>query len=94
MNNNSWLYKDIAERTGGAIYIGVVGPVRAGKSTFVSKFMQNFVLPNIKDENDKARAIDELPISGDGTMIMTTKPQFVPNEAVEINLDNVNMKVR
>ena len=94
MNNNSWLYKDIAERTGGAIYIGVVGPVRAGKSTFISKFMQNFVLPNIKDENIKARAIDELPVAGDGTMIMTTKPQFVPNEAVEINLDNVNMKVR
>lgn len=94
MNNNSWLYKDIAERTGGAIYIGVVGPVRAGKSTFISKFMQNFVLPNIEDENDKARAIDELPISGDGTMIMTTKPQFVPSEAVKVNLDNVNMKVR
>lgn len=94
MNNNSWLYKDIAERTGGAVYIGVVGPVRAGKSTFISKFMQNFVLPNIKDENDKTRAIDELPIAGDGTMIMTTKPQFVPNKAVEIDLDNVTMKVR
>ena len=94
MDDKSWLYKDIAERTGGAIYIGVVGPVRAGKSTFISKFMQNFVLPNIKDENDKARAVDELPIAGDGTMIMTTKPQFVPSEAVEIDLDNVNMKVR
>lgn len=94
MNSNSWLYKDIAERTGGAIYIGVVGPVRAGKSTFISKFMQNFVLPNIKDENDRVRATDELPIAGDGTMIMTTKPQFVPSEAVEIDLDNVSMKVR
>lgn len=94
MDDKSWLYKDIAERTGGAIYIGVVGPVRAGKSTFISKVMQNFVLPNIKDENDKKRAIDELPIAGDGTMIMTTKPQFVPNEAVEIDLDNISMKVR
>lgn len=94
MDNKSWLYKDIAERTNGAIYIGVVGPVRAGKSTFINKFMQSFVLPNIKDENVKARAIDEMPIAGDGTMIMTTKPQFVPNDAVDVSLENVNMKVR
>lgn len=94
MNKNSWLYKDIAERTKGAVYIGVVGPVRAGKSTFISKFMENFVLPNIEDENDRKRTIDELPQAGDGCMIMTTKPQFVPNDAVEISLDNVSMKVR
>ena len=94
MDDKTWLYKDIAERTHGAVYIGVVGPVRAGKSTFINKFVQNFVLPNIEDENDKKRTIDELPQSSDGRIIMTTKPQFVPNEAVKINLDNVNMKVR
>ena len=94
MDEKSWLYKDIAERTKGAVYIGVVGPVRAGKSTFINKFMENFVLPNIEDENERARAIDELPISGDGCMIMTTKPQFVPNEAVKIKMDNVDMKLR
>lgn len=94
MDNKSWLYEDIAKRTSGAIYIGVVGPVRSGKSTFISKFMQNFVLPNIEDEEDKKRTIDELPQAGDGTIIMTTKPQFVPNEAVSIKLDKVDMKVR
>lgn len=94
MDDKNWLYKDIAKRTKGAVYIGVVGPVRAGKSTFINKFMQSFVLPNIEDENDKKRTIDELPLSGDGTIIMTTKPQFVPNEAVKINMDNVDMKVR
>lgn len=94
MKDMTWLYKDIAERTRGAVYIGVVGPVRAGKSTFINKFVQNFVLPNIEDENDKKRTIDELPLSSDGSMIMTTKPQFVPNEAVKINLENVDMKVR
>ncbi|MBQ8431238.1 MAG: stage IV sporulation protein A, partial [Clostridia bacterium] len=94
MEDKSWLYKDIVDRTKGAVYLGVVGPVRAGKSTFINKFMQNFVLPNIEDENDKRRAIDELPQAGDGTMIMTTKPQFVPNEAVKVNIDNVEMKVR
>lgn len=94
MDNKSWLYEDIAKRTSGAIYIGVVGPVRAGKSTFVTKFMQNFVLPNIQDEEDKKRTIDELPQASDGTIIMTTKPQFVPNDSVNIQLDNVSMKVR
>lgn len=94
MENNSWLYRDIAERTHGDIYIGVVGPVRCGKSTFINKCMQNFVLPNIEDKNDKLRATDELPQSSDGTLIMTTKPQFIPNEAVKINLNKVDMKVR
>jgi len=94
MNKNSWLYKDIAERTSGAVYIGVVGPVRSGKSTFIKKFMENFVLPNIEDNFDKTRTIDELPMSGDGTMIMTSKPQFLSNEAVGINIDNVSLKVR
>lgn len=94
MDDKTWLYRDIAERTHGAVYIGVVGPVRAGKSSFINRFVQNFVLPNIEDENDRKRTIDELPQSGDGTIIMTTKPQFVPNEAVKINFDNIDMKVR
>lgn len=94
MDDKSWLYEDIAKRTAGAVYIGVVGPVRSGKSTFIKKFMQNFVLPNIENEEDKKRTIDELPQAGDGTIIMTTKPQFVPNEAVSIKLDKVSVKVR
>ena len=82
------IYEDIANRTNGDIYIGVVGPVRVGKSTFITKFMQNFVLPNMKNENTKAFAIDELPQSADGVGIMTTQPKFVPNEAVKIKLDD------
>ena len=86
LNNN--LYKDIATRTGGDIYIGVVGPVRTGKSTFISKVMDSFVLPNIKDKYTKERVIDEMPQSGDGNLIMTTQPKFVPNEAININAKN------
>ncbi len=89
------LYKDISERTNGDIYIGVVGPVRTGKSTFIKKFMDLQVLPNIEDENDKIRALDELPQSASGKTIMTTQPKFVPNEAVKINLDDhTSVKVR
>ncbi len=89
------LYKDISERTNGDIYIGVVGPVRTGKSTFIKKFMDLQVLPNIKDENDRLRALDELPQSASGKTIMTTQPKFVPNEAVEISLDeHTSVKVR
>ena len=89
------LYKDIATRTNGDIYIGVVGPVRTGKSTFIKKFMEKFVIPNIKDENRQERAIDELPQSAAGRTIMTTEPKFIPNESVEISLDNnVKMKTR
>lgn len=89
------LYKDIASRTNGDIYIGVVGPVRTGKSTFIKKFMEKFVIPNINDENKKERAIDELPQSAAGRTIMTTEPKFIPNESVEISLDgNVKMKTR
>ena len=80
------IYQDIAERTNGEIYLGVVGPVRTGKSTFVSKFMHELILPNITDANDRNRAIDELPQSADGKMIMTTQPKFVPNKAVQINM--------
>ena len=88
------IYKDIAERTGGDVYLGVVGPVRTGKSTFIQKFMDMFVFPNIEDENVKMRAVDELPQSADGKTITTTEPKFIPNEAVEISLDAAKMNVR
>jgi len=89
------LFKDIAERTGGDIYIGVVGPVRTGKSTFIKRFMELMVLPNIRDPYDKERAKDELPQSAAGKTIMTTEPKFVPNEAVEITVkENVSVRVR
>ena len=94
MNKVSNIYADIATRTNGAVYIGVVGPVRCGKSTFIQKFVQNFVLDNISNKQDKARTIDELPQAGDGSMVMTTKPQFVPNEAVSVKIGNTEMKVR
>ncbi len=81
------LYKDISQRTNGDIYIGVVGPVRSGKSTFIKKFMDLQILPNITDENEKQRALDELPQSASGKTIMTTQPKFVPNEAIRIDLD-------
>lgn len=81
------LYNDISCRCGGDIYIGVVGPVRTGKSTFIKKFMDLLVLPNISDENEKKRVIDELPQSASGKTIMTTQPKFVPNEGVKINLN-------
>ncbi len=88
------IYQDIKERTGGDIYIGVVGPVRTGKSTFIKKFMELAVLPNIKDEYQRARAQDELPQSSNGRTIMTTEPKFVPNEAVEVSLDNIKFRTR
>ena len=88
------IYDDIKSRTNGDIYIGVVGPVRAGKSTFITNFMQKLVLPNITEKNTKDRTIDELPQSADGKTIMTTQPHFVPNEAVKIKVANAEMKVR
>lgn len=89
------LFRDIAERTGGDVYIGVVGPVRTGKSTFIKRFMETMVLPNIIDIYDKERAKDELPQSAAGKTIMTTEPKFIPNEAVEITVkDNVSVRVR
>src|SRR5690554_5138137 len=81
------IYNDIAKRTGGDIYLGVVGPVRTGKSTFIKKFMELLVIDKIEDKNKRARAIDELPQSADGKTIMTTEPKFVPNEAISLTLD-------
>lgn len=92
---NSNIYQDIANRTGGDIYIGVVGPVRTGKSTFIKQFMEKMVLPNIAEEYQKERANDELPQSSSGRTIMTTEPKFIPEKGVEINVDNnAGMNVR
>lgn len=82
------IYKDISARTQGDIYIGVVGPVRTGKSTFIKRFMDTLVLPNIEGEFQKERAIDELPQSSAGRTIMTTEPKFIPEEAVEVTVEN------
>lgn len=89
------LYKDIATRTGGDIYVGVVGPVRTGKSTFIKRFMEALVLPAIADKNVKQRAIDEMPQSADGKTIMTTQPKFVPEQAVGIKINkSIDVNVR
>jgi stage IV sporulation protein A len=89
------ILEDIAERTGGDIYLGVVGPVRTGKSTFITRFMEMMVLPNIKDIYERERAKDELPQSGSGKTITTTEPKFVPNEAIEIfTKSGISLKVR
>ena len=89
------IYKDIDDRTNGDIYVGVVGPVRTGKSTFITKVMEKLVLPNITDGYNKERTKDEMPQSGDGKSIMTTQPKFIPNEAVNVELENdVNFNVR
>lgn len=95
MERDYRIYEDIAQRTNGDIYIGVVGPVRTGKSTFIKRFMDGLVIPNIKNPYERERAIDETPQSGSGRTIMTTEPKFVPNEAVTITMDdNAMMKVR
>lgn len=89
------IFRDIAERTGGDIYLGVVGPVRTGKSTFIKKFMEQIVLPNIREEADRQRAIDELPQSAAGRTIMTTEPKFIPNQAVEVAVaEGLDINVR
>lgn len=89
------VFQDIAQRTGGDIYLGVVGPVRAGKSTFIKKLMDLLVIPNIVDEYDRQRTIDELPQSAAGRGIMTTEPKFIPNEAVEVEIkEGLNVRIR
>lgn len=85
---NTTIYQDISKRTDGDIYIGVVGPVRTGKSTFIKKFMETMVLPNIDSEHRRERAVDELPQSAAGKTIMTTEPKFIPEEAVKISVDS------
>ena len=92
---NQNIYNDIASRTNGDIYIGVVGPVRSGKSTFIKKFMETLVIPNIESDFRRERAVDELPQSSAGKTIMTTEPKFIPEEAVKVNLeDNAEMNMR
>lgn len=93
MEENLRLYQDISERTDGDIYVGVVGPVRTGKSTFIKRFMDLLVIPNIDNEYKRERARDELPQSAGGRTIMTTEPKFIPNEAVEITIEN-NIKLK
>ncbi|MBQ9354663.1 MAG: stage IV sporulation protein A [Clostridia bacterium] len=92
---NTKIFEDIATRTGGDIYIGVVGPVRTGKSTFIKQFMESMVLPNITEDYIRERANDELPQSSSGRTIMTTEPKFIPEKGVNVTFDNkANMNVR
>ena len=94
MNEHS-IYQDIATRTGGDIYIGVVGPVRTGKSTFIKRFMEALVLPNISEGYDRDRARDEMPQSAAGKTVMTTEPKFIPDEGVTVSLDGcASLKVK
>ena len=88
------IIKSITERTGGDIYLGVVGAVRTGKSTFIKKFMENLVIPNIEDEYEKKRTLDELPQSAAGKTIMTTEPKFVPSTAAKIQIEDFSANIR
>ena len=88
------IIKNITERTGGDIYLGVVGAVRTGKSTFIKRFLENLVVPNILDEYERKRTLDEIPQSAQGKTIMTTEPKFVPSNAAKINIDDFSAKVR
>ena len=91
---NFEIYNDIAKRTNGDIYIGVVGPVRTGKSTFITKFMKSGILDNISNQHEKMRTIDEMPQSGAGKTIMTMQPKFIPSEAVEVAFGDGKARVR
>ena len=95
MNAQRNIYSDIANRTGGDVYIGVVGPVRTGKSTFIKKFMEQLVLPNMTDSFERERARDEMPQTAAGRTVMTTEPKFVPDKAVQITVaNNASMRVK
>ena len=88
------IIKSITTRTGGDLYLGVVGAVRTGKSTFIKKFIENLVVPNIKDEYERKRCLDEIPQSAQGKTIMTTEPKFVPSSAAMIKIDDFETSVR
>ena len=93
--DQSTIYRDVALRTGGDLYIGVVGPVRTGKSTFIKKFMETLVIPHIKGDLMRERATDELPQSAAGKTIMTTEPKYIPEKAVSVELaDSVQTRIR
>ena len=92
--NAANIYSDISTRTGGNIYLGVIGPVRTGKSTFIKRFMDAVVIPNIGDEYRRERAMDELPQSGSGRTVMTAEPKFIPEEAVSVQIGGVDIDVR
>lgn len=92
--NKEEIIKNIAERTGGDIYLGVVGAVRTGKSTFIKKVVENLIIPNIEDEFERKRALDEIPQSSGGKTIMTIEPKFVPNNIAKINIDNLECNMR
>ena len=93
MNRNE-LLANLANRGNGDVYLGVVGPVRTGKSTFVKKFMELAIIPNIDNKEEKQRAIDELPLSGEGKTITTMEPKFVPNKGISINVNEIEINVR
>ena len=88
------IIKNIAKRSGGDIYLGVVGAVRTGKSTFIKKFIETLVLPNIEDEYEKKRCMDEIPQSAQGKTIMTTEPKFVPSNAAKLKVDDFSANIR
>src|SRR5574344_118506 len=88
------IIKNITQRTGGDIYLGVVGAVRTGKSTFIKKVIENLVVPNLEDEYDKKRALDEIPQSAQGKTIMTTEPKFVPSSAATISIEDFKTNIR
>ena len=88
------IIKSIGARTNGEINLGVVGAVRTGKSTFIKKVIENLVVPNIRDEYEKKRTLDELPQSAKGSTIMTTEPKFIPSNGTTINIDDFSAKIR
>ena len=92
--DNFSIYKDISERTQGDIYLGVVGHVRTGKSTFIKRVVETLIVPNIEDEYERKRALDEIPQSAAGKTIMTTEPKFVPNNTAKIKIDDINCNIK